>query len=98
MIPTCLEEGKDGASRIINYIRKLQDDIRCVEHSRQNRNKEVTGNTQQKQKQLEDLSVPCEVARKQHHGDLGVDSDLASKQQQQHGDIIVDADVLPLPE
>jgi hypothetical protein len=26
--------------------------------------------------------MPCEVATKQHHGDLGVDSDLASKQQQ----------------
>jgi hypothetical protein len=42
--------------------------------------------------------VPWEVATKQHHGDLGVDSDLASKQHQQHGDIFVDADVLPHPE
>jgi hypothetical protein len=41
--------------------------------------KEVADDTQQKQKQLEDLSMPCEVGTKQHHGDLGVDSDLASK-------------------
>jgi hypothetical protein len=41
--------------------------------------------------------VPYELATKQHHGDLGVDSDLASKQQQ-HNDITVDAYVTPLPE
>jgi hypothetical protein len=83
MSSTRIEEGKDGASRIVEYIHKLQDDLnRGVKHSRQNQNKEVTGDTQQKQKHLEDLFMPCEVATKQHHGDLGVDSDLASKQQQ----------------
>jgi hypothetical protein len=76
MSPTGLEEGKDGASWIVDYIQKIQDDFKGV---KQNRNKEVIGDTQPKQKQLEDLSVPCEVATKQHHGDLGVDSDLASK-------------------
>jgi hypothetical protein len=79
-------------------MQQLQDDLdRVVEHSQQKENNEVADDTQQKQKQLEDLSVPYEVATNQHHSDLGVDYDLASKQHQQHGDIAVDSDVLPLP-
>jgi hypothetical protein len=94
MSPASLEEGKDSASRIFDYIRKIQDNLTGIE---QNRNKKVTGDTQQKQKQVKDLSLPCEVAMKQHHADLGVDSDLSSKQQQQHNNFAMDADVVPLP-
>jgi hypothetical protein len=95
MSPAGLEEGKYSASRIFDYIRKIQDNLRGIE---QNRNKKVASDTQQKQKQLEDLSLPCEVATKQHHADLGIDSDLSSKQQQQHNNFAMDADVAPLPE
>jgi hypothetical protein len=42
MSPTSLEEGKNGASQIIDYIQKIQDDLRGV---KQNQNNKVTGDT-----------------------------------------------------